>query len=325
MNIKSIKKILSILCVVLIAVGVFTACTKDNNNQSKEASTIDPENSKVVEKAEIRVISTVKGDVEVPITPKRIIPTPYRPGDLISLGIIPIATGEIYEGAAFYDLVKDIPIISTWEPEEIMNLEPDLIFTSDENSYDKFTKIAPTVFIPFDMDTLERIELIANTLGIEEKFDEVTKSLDDKVAEGKIKLKEAGLYDKTISIYEAWEEGSMMIVGNKWGRGGNLIYDFLELKPNELVKKNIIDGNGDPYSILSLEVIDQYAGDYIVFSLGWDSETDLSKNPVWNSIAAVKEEKIVSIDSIFFYYDDMYSVMAQMDYLIDTLLEVSQR
>ncbi|MEW9096027.1 MAG: ABC transporter substrate-binding protein [Clostridiaceae bacterium] len=318
MSIKK-SKIISITCLIFMLSTLIIGCSKSSS--SKSANT----DEKLENQSKTKIVSTVKGDVEVPVNPKRIIPLPYSHGNLLSLGVIPVAVGKTYEGAAFYPIIKDTPIIFKWEAEEIMSFQPDLIFTSDETSYDKFRKIAPTVFIPPDMEAVESTKFIAEVLGLEEKFIEINKKLEDKIADGKAKLKEAGLYDKRFTIYEAWEESSMMVVGNKWGRGGNLIYDFLELKPNERVQNEIINGSGDPYRILSTEVIDKYAGDYIIFSQGLENELDFSKNQVWNSIPAVKEGRIVPIDGELFYYSDIYSVMAQIDYLINTLIEVSQK
>ncbi|WP_353096831.1 ABC transporter substrate-binding protein [Tissierella praeacuta] len=314
---KKRKKSSALLFITVISILVLVGCSKNNN------STANLDNP-VSDTKETRIVSTVKGDVEVPINPDRILPTPYRHGDLIALGVMPVAIGETYEGAAFEDIVKDIPVISTWEIEEIMKLEPDLIFTSDEEKYDKLSKIAPTIFIPFDMEGIDRIQLMAKALGVEHKADKFIEELNNKIEISKENLEKAGLYENTFSIYEGWEGSTMMIVGNKWGRGGNLIYDFLQLPPNELVKKDILEGE-EPYSILSLEAINQYAGDYIFLSSGWESDIDFSSNPVWNSIPAVQKNHIIPIDAHFFYYDDMYSVMAQIDYLVNSLIDIAQQ
>ncbi|WP_434284719.1 ABC transporter substrate-binding protein [Clostridium botulinum] len=308
-----ILKAISIASIIFIFSLISVGCSNSSNSSDKSK-----------DKSNTRIVSTVKGEVEVPVNPKKIIPLPYSHGNLLVLGVVPIAVGETYKGAAFYDKVKNLPTISKWDEEEIMSFKPDLIFTSNEKSYEKFKKIAPTVFVPSDMGEAGSTKFMSEVLGVEEKFTEANKKLNDKIADGKAKLKEAGLYDKRFSIYEAWEEGSMMVVGNKWGRGGNLIYDFLGLKPNELVEKEIIDGKGDAYRIISTEVIDKYAGDYILYSEGMENKIDFSKNKVWNSIPAVREGRVVTIDPELFYYQDIYSLTKQVDYLVDNLVKNSK-
>ena len=48
----------------------------------------------------------------------------------------------------FYETLESFYKIEKWEPEDVMNLEPDLIITYDGSDFDKFNKIAPVLVIP---------------------------------------------------------------------------------------------------------------------------------------------------------------------------------
>jgi iron complex transport system substrate-binding protein len=47
---------------------------------------------------------------------------------------------------------------------------------------------------------------------------------------------------------------------------------------------------------------------------------DLTGDPLWNSIRAVKEGRMLEIDFGLSYYSDIYSLNAQLDFIVDNLL-----
>jgi len=141
------KKLLSLFCAIVMTTMIFVGCSSSKNAEQEEAT--------------VRTISTVKGDIEVPANPKRVIANWYV-GDVITLGLNLVGyKAWEQESMPFYDTLKASTKIEKWEPEDVMNLEPDLIITYDEADFDKFSKIAPVLVIPEgDMDSLERIKTI---------------------------------------------------------------------------------------------------------------------------------------------------------------------
>ncbi len=90
-------------------------------------------------------------------------------------------------------------------------------------------------------------------------------------------------------------------------------------KAPEIIQNEII--GKDQYRDVSLEVINEYAGDYIIFS---GELNELEDNPVWQSIPAVQANHIIPIDYTLFYDIDIYSSGIQLEYLLEKLLEVSE-
>lgn len=46
--------------------------------------------------------------------------------------------------------------------------------------------------------------------------------------------------DKTFSIFEGNDNGGAWAYGDKWGRGGDLIYSHMEFKAPEIIQNEII-------------------------------------------------------------------------------------
>ncbi|MFD2878728.1 hypothetical protein ACFTAO_26435 [Paenibacillus rhizoplanae] len=126
-------------------------------------ATTSPDNTAA--EAQTRTISTVKGDVEVPADPQRVVVL-YLLGDVLALGIKPIGVSDVSEGAAFENELKDVQKLGTWfeaSPEVVLSLEPDLIIVPSEETYAALHDIAPTVLVPYEkMTTDERVGFIGH-------------------------------------------------------------------------------------------------------------------------------------------------------------------
>ncbi|WP_051464626.1 MULTISPECIES: ABC transporter substrate-binding protein [Clostridia] len=260
-----------------------------------------------------RIVNTSQGDVEVPAEPKRVIAT-YGMGDLLALGVKPVATYNA-RGTAYEKEVADLPVWDKFESEEIMSYDPDLIFVVNQEQYDKVSKIAPTIMIPFtELSLEERVTYLGEVLNKEEEAKKALSEFKEKIGKAKETMKESGLDTMTYSIFDTSSDGRIFVYGDKWGRGGDLIYSQLKLKAPDVIQKDII--GKDQYRELSIESVKEYAGDYIILSgeLGF-----LSDNPVWNSIPAVKAGHVIRIDHDLFYDIDLYSSNVQLDFLMKEL------
>lgn len=274
------------------------------------------------EAGETRTVATVMGDVEVPVNPRRIIST-YIDGDILALGGTLIAADEPMEGCAYSDLVMDLPRIDSWEPEEIMALDPDLIFVIMESDYEKLKDIAPTILIPFgEMSTLERVAFIGEVLGVPEKAEQLIADFHEKtrIAREKLEASPLNVYDKTLTILEMWEPGNIMIMGDRWGRGGDFIYNGLGIPAPEKVRKEIIEAEGIGYVLVSEEVLPGYCGDMLLVTTGEDGTTGFEGGAIWESLPAVQNDRVIAVSWNMFYFDDILSLNAQMDMVVDTIL-----
>ena len=307
------KKILTTLLVlVLISLVGCSPNNKNNNIEGKATKTI----------------STAKGDVEIPTNPKKVV-VDYFMGDAVALGVKPVGTTYIYKGAYFEDELKGVPSINgdnsygEYSMEKIAALKPDLIITAFDNDYDKLSKIAPTVFVDYtNMSTEERLNLIGEALGKVDKVDDVLADLDKEVEKSKATLKEAGILDKTISLFETSQK-AVYVYGDKQGRGGDILYNLLGMNAPEIVEKEII--GGEQWRSISFEVLADYIGDYVMIG-GWEEDPmdTVGNNPVWKNTEAIKNNHVIEYNSNAFIYQDIYSTKSQLKKVVNSLVVKSK-
>lgn len=275
---------------------------------------------------ETRTVSTVKGEVVVPADPKRVVVL-YLQGDVVALGVKPIATSDVYDGAAYKSELEGVNTLGTWfepNPEAVIDLDPDLIIVPSEETYTLLKDIAPTVYIPYEkMTTEERLHSIASIFGKEQEAEKLLLNLKTKVEESKKTLADAGILDKTISIVEGGLKGMVIVESKQFGRGSQAVYEYLGMKAPEVVQKKIDVVSEAAGSSISMEVLPEYIGDYVFRSV-YDGADNLTDNPIWSSIPAIKEGRLIEIDFDFFYYSDIYSINKQLDFVVEKLLAASR-
>lgn len=302
----------AIMAAALSLMLLMSACSTAPVNRNGADSTPTSAVTRPVEEG-TRTVSTVMGDVKVPLNPKRVVAT-YGIGDVIALGVTPIATYDA-TGTAFEKEVAELPVWSKFEAEEIMAYDPDLILVVSQSQYDEVSKIAPTVLVPFtELSMQERITLLGEILNKEAEAAEALSSFTAKIENAKNKLASTGIALQTFSVFEYSSNGGVWVYGDKWGRGGDLLYSHLGLMAPTVIQDEII--GKDQYRELSMEVVGDYAGDYIIFSgeLG-----ELENSAVWNALPAVKNGNIIRIDYDLFYNIDIYSSEVQLDYIMSQL------
>lgn len=270
------------------------------------------------ESAETRVISTEQGDVEIPVDPKRVIVT-YCVGDALALGVTPVATYDA-AGTAYAKELEGVPVFGKFEAEQLISYEPDLLIVANQEQYDIASKIAPTILLPFTTQSMdERVRFMGDVLNKQEKADTVLDEFHQKLEGAKAALREKNVLDKTFSVIESDGNGGIWVFGDKWGRGGDLLYSHLGLQAPEIVEKEIIAA--EQYRDVSMEVISDYIGDYIIIARGLE---ELEGNTIWESLPVVKEGNVIPIDFTLFYDIDIYSSNVQLDYLLDALLKTQE-
>lgn len=319
-----------LLCftIVLSACSTGTANTASGSNgnnladsPSAPASAAAADNTAA--ESQTRTISTVKGDIEVPVNPQRVVVL-YLLGDVLALGVKPIGVSSVFEGAAFEDELKDVQKLGNWfeaSSEAVLSLDPDLIIVPSEETYELLRDIAPTVLVPYEeMTAEERVSLIGEALGKEEQAKTLFDEFHAKVEASKQKLQAEGILDHTVSIMEGGSNGSMTVVTSKqFGRGSQVIYEYLGMKAPEIVQQKIDTAAIAKGEEISFEVLAEYSGDYI-FRSSYEGMADLTQEPVWNSISAVKAGRVMNIDFGLSYYNDIFSLSTQLDYIVDSLL-----
>jgi len=318
-QLKAMMKITLLLCLIL----VLGACSTGSEEQDKATEQAKKETEVEKQTAETRSYDTEKGAVEIPTKPLRIV-TDYYGGELLSVGANVVGVEPTALDNPFIkDLLKDAVEIGTpINIEKVLELKPDLIVVMYDENYEQLSKIAPTIHIPYGTATniQETIELFADITGNDEEADKFISKFDEKAKEGREKLSAIIDADATFGIYELTDKGDLWIFGDNAGRGGQALYNALELNmPHE-------NNNEEQTLQLSMEVLPEYAADYM-FLTTYDPEKkgeaikNLKDSSVWQGLDAMKNNQVFYNDFDTFYRYDPIAIYEQIDLFVDMLIE----
>lgn len=198
--------------------------------------------------------------------------------------------------------------------EMIAAAEPDLIVTITEADYEKYSKIAPTVYIEDGKRSDEQLfRYIAQLVGKEKEADEYLRKFHEKVEKTKPEVQQA-VGDKTVSIVEVWPQ-QIYSMGSHFARGGTILYDLWGLKAPETVQKEMVDGD-EAYQVVSLEALPDYTGDYILYGVLSDTDPDfVTDSAIWNNLPAVQAKRVLPYRQVAFMHRDPISLNGQLDEL----------
>lgn len=320
---KTVMKRLFVSITAVTMILGLTACgSKSNSNvsnkQAEVSETTDKESESLHGTETDQTIATLKGDVTIPAQTKRIVVAFFQ-GDFLALGIKPVGT-TFNDDAIFEEELKDVTVIDAWglDAELVMSLEPDLIIWNNPDEYETLSKIAPTVIMDYySMDYSQRLTFFGQITGKEEQAQNLIHAFTEKVAESKTKLAEAEKMDKTIILLENQQAGSLRVFGNDYGRGGELIYNKLGFHAPERVMAEVINAEGISFIDLSYEVLEKYSADYIFSD---ENIKELADNQVFHSLSAVKEGRLIETNSGMFWFSDITSMNAQLDFIVENIL-----
>lgn len=322
----------AVMAAALSLMLLMSACSSvptDNNGAGSAptaavTSQVETEETEPVEEG-TRTVSTIMGDVEVPVNPKNVLINFYT-GDVLAFGITPVAIDKDSKLSytPYADIAQDIPQVSFWNsPEELMDWQPDVIILSGaggDGYYEKVSKIAPVIVCPSNLS--ERIRLLGEVFGMEEKAEQLLQEYELKVAATKEKIKHLGFEDKTFSIVEATEDSgaTVRLFYNDNGRGGEIIYTDLGLN----APKKLAEEYPGSHMVVSMEVASEYIGDFIFYNRTTD-DFDYSTSEIWNSLAAVKNVNIIEFERDLFYHHDIISTKNQLDAIQEALLHLAEQ
>ena len=183
--------------------------------------------------AATRTVDTDKGPVEIPANPQTIV-SDYYLGEFLAVDVKPvIASPYALNNPFLAGLCDGIEALNTTSAETSLEMiaekQPDLIVTITEADYDKYAKIAPTVYIADGTRTDEDLfRYIADLVGKKDAAEAYIAEFNDKVATVKDEI--VGIVgDRTVSILEVWPQ-EIYAMGSHFARGGSILYDMWGLK-----------------------------------------------------------------------------------------------
>lgn len=258
------------------------------------------------------------GPVEIPAAPKRIVALAYAPNVLSLDGTLVGVDEWTNKNPLFKDKLNGVEVVSEDNPEKIIELEPDLIIVGTESkNVDKLKQIAPTVAYTWGkLDYLNQQLEVGKLLSKEKEAQGWIDDFKRRAAEVGEQVK-AKIGDKaTVSVIET-DSKSFYVFGDHWARGTEVLYQAMGLSMPEKVKA---DAQGPGYYTLSPEVVGDYSGDYLVLSRSSAGDNSFMQTETWKSIPAVKNNRVIEIDTEASTYSDPISLESLLNIFKEGLL-----
>lgn len=258
-------------------------------------------------------VTDVRGEVEIPAEPKRIVDLSGN-SDILSLigyKVIGTANSDAYDYTKFPTYLEETlqgaeilgySMQDTMDIEAVMNLNPDLIIIStvQEKMYDQLSEIAPTVMIQ-----LEALNWKDDVKAFAEVFNKEAEA-DKWLADYELKAKEAGdaikaEYGEDTSYLSFLASGGQFFVFDGAGFGNVLYEDMGLAKPEGMPAQTDIS-----LPVVTYEGLAAIQSDYIFLIATDEDLAELEKNAIWNSLPAVKEGHVVVLGASP-YFNQGYS------------------
>ncbi|WP_323091066.1 ABC transporter substrate-binding protein [Allobaculum sp. JKK-2023] len=270
--------------------------------------------------SETRTVETDKGEVEIPVNPEKIV-SDYYLGEFLAVDVKPvIASPYALNNPYLEGMTEGIEPMNITSAEtsleQITAAKPDLIVTITEADYDKYSKIAPTVYIQDGKRSDEEtFHYIADLVGKSKEADEYIAAFNEKVESKKDEIQSI-VNGRTVSILEMWPQ-EIYTMGSHFARGGSILYDMWDLKAPEAIQSTMVDGD-ETYKVISLEALPEYAGDFILYGVldGTDPAFVTSSN-MWNALPAVNEGRTLPYEQVAFMHRDPITLNKQADMFIE--------
>ena len=312
------KKLLLPLFVLTIL--VISACGNHANNNSATTSKAPEAGASAnTSGSDTITYQSENGPIEVPANPQRVVVLSGYAGNLLALDI-PLVGVDAWTKAnpKFQDPLKNVAEVSDENVESILNLKPDLIIAmSDVKNANKLGQIAPLVTYTYNkVDYLTQILEIGKAVNQEQKAADWIADFKERAQTAGEEIKAKIGADSTISVIEG-DSKNLYTFGSGWGRGTEIIYQAMGLKMPDKVKEMTAK---DGYYNLSLEILPDYMGDYVIYSKESAGDASFQETSTYKEIPAVKNNHVYEVDASTFYFNDALSLDYQLDFISKSLL-----
>ncbi|MCU6709132.1 ABC transporter substrate-binding protein [Paenibacillus sp. J5C_2022] len=279
------------------------------------------------ESGDVRIYESINGAIELPANPERVLlAVQDYVGDVLVLGVKPIGVaGWISETSPYHkELIKDIENVGEnreVSAEKVIALDPDVILTYDQNSYEELSKIAPTIVIPLEYGYEQRVTEIGKVLNKEAEAEKWIDGFQQKGAEKKEELLKAIGADEKVAIVELSAK-EIYLMGKTYGRGGQIIYEVLGLHAPAKVEELAFEAG---WAGISQESIPEVLGeaDHIFLGVRNDAsemESQIMNSKLWQNLPAVQNGKVYPYSVDAFYYSDAIALEHQFDQIVSELI-----
>lgn len=306
------KKILKTLVATCMTAMMFVGCA------SNSATNEDKAIGKTV------TVTDVRGEVEIPADPQRIVDLSGNSDILSVLGykVVGTANSDAYDYTKFPSYLEETlsgaeilgySMQDTMDVEAVMNLNPDLIVIStvQEKMYDALSEIAPTVMIQLEaLNWKDDVKAFAKLFNKEDVANEWLANYEAKAKEAGEKIKAEYGEDTTYLSFLA--SGGQFFIFDGAGFGDVLYNDMGLAKPEGMPEQTDIS-----LPVVTYEGLAAIKADYI-FAIATDEDlAQLEANSIWNNLPAVKNGNVVILESSP-YFNQGYSCIGR-EILVDEI------
>ena len=299
------KKLLTIFTLGLAVLGL-TACASSDSA-----------------KKETRDFKAANGTVKIPKKIKKVVVQNYY-DEAVTLKQNVVGTDSWSYPNPYLSKSEKKDVVDLGAPmsaEKIAEENPDLIITMDKDKVADYEKIAPTVLVDYNSDGLknmdESLDYFAELFDAEDAKDKFIKEFDKTADKEKKKLSDKGINpeNSTIAIVELSAD-KVYLYGDNWGRGGQALTRGLGFKESKEMQE-VSDGAG--YKEVNIESLADLSADYIFIDYAAADKSqyeNLTKNPVWKNIKAVKKNNVIQMDynKVYYYGGPTASKALMSDY-----------
>lgn len=300
--------------------------TAENGANNTTEGTADNATENAAEGATVTV-TDVRGEVEIPANPQRIVDLSGNSDILSILGysVIGTANSDAYDYTKFPVYLEDTlagaeilgySMQDTMDVEAVMNLNPDLIIIStvQEKMYDQLSAIAPTVMIQLEaLNWKDDIHTVAKIFGKEAEANAWLDAYNAKAAEAGARIKE--IYGEDTSYMSFLASGGQFFVFTGAGFG-SVLYEDMGLKvPDGMPEQSDIS-----LPVVTYEGLAAIEADYIFVMATEADKAELEANAIWNSLPAVQNGQVVELPASP-YFNQGYSSIGR-ELLLDEILEM---
>ena len=306
------KRILKTLVATCMTSMMFVGCTSNGaaNEEIKTGDTVK--------------VTDVRGEVEIPANPQRIVDLSGNSDILSILGykVVGTANSDAYDYTKFPSYLEDTlsgakilgySMQDTMDVEAVMNLNPDLIVIStvQEKMYDALSEIAPTVMIQLEaLNWKDDVRALGKVFGKEDVANEWIANYEAKAKEAGDKIKAKYGDDTTYLSFLA--SGGQFFVFDGAGFGDVLYKDMGLAKPEGMPEQTNIS-----LPVVTYEGLAAIKADYIFAIATEEDLAQLEANSIWNNLPAVKNGNVVILESSP-YFNQGYSLIGR-EKLVDEI------
>lgn len=272
-------------------------------------------------------VTDVRGEVEIPANPTRIVDLSGNSDILSILGysVVGTANSDAYDYTKFpvylEETLEGAEILGysmqdTMDIEAVMNLNPDLIIIStvQEKMYEQLSEIAPTVMIQLEaLNWKDDIRTLGEVFGKQDAAEAWIASYEEKALAAGEQIKAA--YGEDTSYMSFLASGGQFFVFMGAGFGSILYEDMGLAVPSGMPEQSDIS-----LPVVTYEGLAAIDTDYIFVMATEEDKAELERNAIWNSLPAVQQGNVMELTASP-YFNQGYSPIGR-ELLLDEILEM---